>query len=71
MKRRTRGWRVDLHRAFLHRALNNWKDEVTHASNEELKTLTDIVRYLYDKVVRVPQHVLLPLQPYRYKVADA
>ena len=62
------GWRVRKHQDFLHRALRDWSQSVKAANREELKTLTDIVRNVYDRVVKVPSHLLGPLTSQRAKV---
>lgn len=62
------GWRVRRHQDFLHRALRDWSPSVQAASREELKTLTDIVRNVYDRVVKVPSNLLVPLTAQRAKV---
>lgn len=61
-------WRVQRHQAFLHRALDDWKHEIVGAHHEKLKTLTDIARNLYDRVLRLPPALLLPLKPHRCKI---
>ena len=62
------GWRVQRHQTFLHRALRDWSQSVKAANREELKTLTDIVRNVYDRVVKVPSNLLVPLTSQRAKV---
>lgn len=58
-------WRVNAHSVFLHRALKRWESTVERADNDELKTLTDILRNVYDRVVTVPKQVLVPLSKHR------
>ena len=64
----SKGWRVNLHQDFLHRALRDWNHTILGASANELKTLTDTVRNVYDRVIRLPVHVLQPLKQDRHKV---
>lgn len=62
------GWRVQRNSPFLHRALKHWTESIRVANNEEIKTLSDIIRNVYDRVVLPPTHVLLPLAKHRLKV---
>ena len=61
-------WRVNRNQLFLHRVLDDWTTEIRRAHGDEIKTLTDILRNVYDKVITLPPRLLLPLSQHRAKL---
>lgn len=57
-------WRVARHQPWLLslRQPDTWREQVVQANNEELRALTDVIRNLYDNVIKVPTDVKLPLR---------
>lgn len=66
---KTKNWRVETHRDFLQRLPNDWENELTRASNDELRAVTDIVRNIFDATVALPRELSYPLQGHKKEVS--